>query len=886
MARMPQGTPEDPHPSLPPPLVEELARARFRSVDPAAAVEELCRAHPEHEGALRAALRELADDEATRVTHGAAPVGGGPDHPTHVGPYRISAVLGEGGMGTVYRAEQEQPVRRTVALKVIKPGMDSREILARFGLERRALAAMNHSNIARIFDAGTSERGRPFFVMEFVDGMPITSWCEHRHLPLRERIELFREVCAGVQHAHQKGVIHRDLKPGNILVTLESDRPVPKILDFGLAKATAADDLAPSLLTHHEVRMGTPEYMAPEQAMRRADQVLDTRADVYSLGVVLYELLTGVLPFDGHALHAEGWSSVQQVLSEVEPPRPSARLARGAGTTTVACEVRGDLDWIVMKAMSKEPERRYESADALAEDLRRHLHHEPVVAGPPSALYRLGKFARRYRGQLVAGITVLVTALVGAGLATGYALEAEGLAKERAETIDFLSLALEARRLVESVDGLFPERPERVPAMRDWLQAAARVSSYRFGDIVWKRTGAEDDPGYDPFLEAIGERLEQDRTRIAEQTPRVTRSERFASQLEDVTFSHPQAVATWEEARQAIAAADGVNASELYADCDVPLRPDQVLGLVPLGPNPKTLLWEFYDLRSAWDGKSPLESIPIPSHDSEGRIDVRADTGIVFVLLPGGTCMVGSQANVPWVHGFDILRQPNERLHRVELAPFFLARHELTQGQWSRLATGTSVDEDPSMYGYGHEIERPDGSLMSLVDRRHPVEQVSWLDCRALLGRHRMTMPTEAQWEYACRAGTGTPWVVAREELVHYANLADATFADAVRAPNAEVWRDHHLIHAPAGSFRASPFGLHDMHGNVSEWCHDSFHKIFGGERDGDGLRMTPESKNRVTRGGSFTSASPVARSSCRSYESEASMNASLGVRAARLLAR
>jgi tetratricopeptide (TPR) repeat protein/tRNA A-37 threonylcarbamoyl transferase component Bud32 len=333
-------------------------------------------------------------------------------------------MIGEGGMGNVYVAEQTQPVKRLVALKLIKAGMDSRTVLGRFESERQALALMDHPNIARVFDAGTTDAGHPFFVMELVKGVPLTDYCDSHRLGLPERLALLRQICSAVQHAHQKGVIHRDLKPSNILVESHDGTPVPKVIDFGLAKATAGLQLTEqSLYTAFGAVAGTPLYMAPEQATFNAIDV-DTRADIYALGVILYELLTGSTPIPREAFRKAALDEMLRVIREVEPPTPSSRIGTSEALPNIAASrqveparlgryVRGDLDWIVMKALSKERQRRYESATALAQDVERFTSHEPVSAGPPTATYRLRKFVRRNRTQVIAVSLVLLALVAG-----------------------------------------------------------------------------------------------------------------------------------------------------------------------------------------------------------------------------------------------------------------------------------------------------------------------------------------------------------------------------------------------------------------------------------------------------------------------------------------
>ena len=364
------------------------------------------------------------------------------------GKYRLLEELGSGGMGIVYLAEQVEPVRRRVALKIIKLGMDTRQVVARFETERQALAVMDHPNIARVFDAGATETGRPYFVMELARGIPITDYCDRHKLSARERLELFIGVCQAVQHAHQKGVIHRDLKPSNILVVIQDDRPVPKIIDFGIAKATDHRLAQRTLFTEKGQLIGTPEYMSPEQAEMSGLDV-DTRTDIYSLGVILYELLVGALPFDAGKLRSAAFGEIQRIIRETEPPKASTRLStlketkaeiaekRGTDAGSLVKLLRGDLDWITMKAMAKDRTHRYSSASELAAEIERHLRHEPVTAGPPSAVYRIRKYVRRHKLGVAAAAVVMLAILIGtAGTTIGLlrAVRAEKKAVEEAAT--------------------------------------------------------------------------------------------------------------------------------------------------------------------------------------------------------------------------------------------------------------------------------------------------------------------------------------------------------------------------------------------------------------------------------------------------------------------
>jgi serine/threonine protein kinase len=372
---------------------------------------------------------------------------------TVIGPYKLLEQIGEGGMGVVYMAEQTRPVRRKVALKIIKPGLDAQQVIARFEAERPALALMDHPVIARVLDAGTTDSGRPYFIMELVRGIPITDYCDRNRLSIADRLELFILVCQAVQHAHQTGIIHRDLKPCNVMVTLIDGAAVPKVIDFGVVKATGQQLTEKSFVNGFAQLIGTPQYMSPEQAALSGVDV-DTRSDIYSLGVLLYELLIGMTPFDAKTFRTAGYDKMRRIICEEEPPKPSTRLSTTEELPSIAANrnleprrliglLHGEVDWIVMKALEKDRNRRYETANALARDLQRFLAGEPVEAGPPSASYWLRKLVWKHRAALavtVAFALALLAATVFSGdqayrarRAQGAALEAAAHARAQAE---------------------------------------------------------------------------------------------------------------------------------------------------------------------------------------------------------------------------------------------------------------------------------------------------------------------------------------------------------------------------------------------------------------------------------------------------------------------
>lgn len=400
-------------------------------------VRELLLAHEKAGGFMKTSDPDREHDpDHTRLSHTLmkTPLSEGPG--TMIGRYKLLEKIGEGGFGSVYMAEQKEPVKRRVALKIIKLGMDTEQVVARFEAERQALALMDHPSIARVLDAGATETGRPYFVMELVKGMPITQFCDDRNLRTADRLRLFRDVCAAVHHAHQKGVIHRDLKPSNILVTLHGDQPIPKVIDFGIAKATQQQLTEKTVFTQFAQFIGTPAYMSPEQAAMSGFDV-DTRSDVYSLGVLLYELLTGKTPVDQRSMLSAGYEEICRIIREEEPPPPSTRLSsmaadeltlvarqRGATPKKLGLIIPSDLDWVVMKALEKDRTRRYESAHGFAQDIDRYLNDEPVAAMAPTSLYRFRKFFRRHRKVVSLAASIVILLVAGVTVSSWQAIRA------------------------------------------------------------------------------------------------------------------------------------------------------------------------------------------------------------------------------------------------------------------------------------------------------------------------------------------------------------------------------------------------------------------------------------------------------------------------------
>jgi serine/threonine protein kinase len=723
-------------------------------------------------------------------------------HPERVGRYRIHEILGEGGMGVVYLASQTEPVRRKVALKLIKLGMDTREVIARFEQERQALALMDHPNIARVLDAGATEDGRPYFVMEHVKGLPLTEYCDRHRLTVRERLALFMQACHGVQHAHHKGIIHRDLKPTNILVSSTGEELVAKIIDFGVAKATNQHLTERTIYTELGRIVGTPAYMSPEQANATAEDI-DSRTDIYSLGVVLYELLVGVPPFDPQDLQRAGYDAMQRVIREQDPLSPSVRLSglgdtslqvaglRKTGAQALTREIRGDLDWITLKALEKDRTRRFATASEFAADISRHLQNEAVMAGPPGAAYRLSKLLRKHKGP-VAAVSSLI-AVLAVGLAVSLVLlsevsSARKAAKQNLEEVLRLSdiqavtdLTTRAERLQPPYStGDFREMEEWIASARE---LAARLDGHRkvLADL---REGAKPPPAaswtfadqetqwrHDTLAKLVAklEDLLEPRGGLAADMERRLSSgrETFRRTIEDARAAWSRAIASISDPKEC-PRYGGLEISPQY-------------GLVPIGRDPESGLWEF----------GHPETGDAPGRGEDGRLILNEETGLVFVLIPAGTLSftqwAGMHFDEPEVDRDGPDFKPGEHWNKGVLrkahpaiAAFFLSKYETTQGQWLRVA-----GRNPSYYSPERD-ER-----FSLL---YPVDSVNWKACEEILGRLGLALPTAYQWEYAAKGASEFGFL-------------DTTRLIPKRHPDR------------VGSEPPNELGLHDMIGNVYEWC-------------------------------------------------------------------
>ncbi|MCR9245910.1 MAG: bifunctional serine/threonine-protein kinase/formylglycine-generating enzyme family protein [bacterium] len=812
------------------------------------ALRDLLESHPEHARTIRAWLGRAGIPLPAIITTGGSVVEGEDldTLPARLGRYVLTQRVGRGGFGTVYRADQLEPFQRTVAIKVLNPGMDSREILARFSAEREALNRMDHPGIARLHDAGTTPIGRPFFVMELVAGPSLATYCRQQSLPLRERIELFLLVLDAMQHAHQKAVVHRDLSSNNVLVTEVDGQLQPKVIDFGIAKSLADPLLAGGAMTFQGTLLGTPEFMSPEQAAGDSGDI-DTRADVYALGVQLYELLTDQLPVPSHVLRAQGIAGMARAIRD-HVARPPSAVAVGPSRNGL----RGDLDAITMRAIRKRRNERYAGVAEFAADLRSYLADEPIRASEPSTWHRLAKFVRRHRAQSL-GIAVVTFGLIGATAVLWWALattnnalaesEKQKQEIERRADAGFRLLANRDRLIaaIAAAQQLPPPWPQNEQRYRDWLANHGKTLAEELPKLSTKLTeleGRELANDVDRHLYSALQRLE-DSLSDFEENWLVRVREKLAFLENQVSPTLANHAADWERAITEI--------RREYAG----LKLHPLPGLVPLGPNPKTGLQEFLDLAT----HDP--ATPIPERDPATGAPVAEDgTGLVFVLAPRDSFTIGAERDRPGLPRNDPDAAANElRGDRIQLDAFLIANSEMTRGQWARL---NAKDEQP-------------------LNPRLPAAGIDWTTARRRLGEFDLDLPTEAQWEYACRAGTKTPWS-----------------ADAIRLPDHARLASQSAL--PVGSLAPNPWGLFDCHGNVAEWCLDPLlDYATSSTRANTGLRVpsanAPEptmtsDADRVIRGGAWNQPAKAGRSTARDAMPPDTRTSSIGVRPIRRFGR
>lgn len=770
-----------------------------------------------------------------------------------IGPYVLEGCLGEGGMGIVYLATHavDEDERTRVALKVLRDVSPSQTMLARFETEKAMLMRLEHPNIARILDAGVDEHGQPWFTMEFVDGLPITEYCNARDLKRSERLALFEGVCRGVQHAHQKGVLHRDLKPQNVLVTTIDGRAHPKLIDFGIARALD-DEAATGLTAKHGCIVGTPQYMSPEQL--GGSGAVDTRSDVYGLGALLYELLANEPPFRREDFDGRGLSEVRRMVREVVPVPPMVRrngtLPRTTGTdvgeetrrtlgspsdfdTTVNLSMersnsrpsnlraKEDLDWMTLKALAKEPDQRYPSVGALLLDLERLQRHLPVGASPPTRSYRLRKFLRRR--QFEVGVTAILLAILIIGFVLTWSAMNTSRAAERAETvarIDELgtSDALRAAFVIERARAPWPTESTLEANLRwvaDWLDEA---------DEILSRESLHREALHDAAQAAT----HASRTRLLESFPVLRRLRiEVASRASVLRNTWP----LWERCEASLRAVEGFESLEL------PPLPH----LIPLGieldhdrehGRPIDPLWIF---AVGGTGALPIRvdtrNEPVPWGEP-GFTRFEDDSAILLVLVPGGTFYRGAQNKDPDAPGYDPRWTTNwgheVPIDLVTVDPFLVSRYEVTQAQFTRFLDA---------------VGRTRADLFVLEGQaREPVRGVDWRDAMLFCRWAGLTLPSESQWEYACRAGTtGSCWN--GDSLGELAEVSWFVENSNRRPRPVDSW--------PSTKSPANPWGLLHVLGNVEEWTLDSFFRTHEGAPLDGSARIYGGNSNRARRGGS-----------------------------------
>ncbi|MEO6597624.1 MAG: bifunctional serine/threonine-protein kinase/formylglycine-generating enzyme family protein [Planctomycetota bacterium] len=764
-----------------------------------AAIDALRQRHPEFAQRLGQQLEALVEHVGHRKE----------GLPARIGPNRIIRAFEGGGMGDVFLAEQTTPFRRAVVVKVVKVGKESAARLARFAVEIQTLASLNHNGIAKVYEAG-SDHGRPFFTMEYVPGKAVTAYCAEERLGVNERLRLFVDICRAVEYAHRQGILHRDLKPSNILAYGPRSEPVVKIIDFGLAKVIRPEPDRDRRLTETAQIVGTPEYMSPEQVdVSRQDHV-DTRTDVYGLGVVLYELLTGVLPLpiDRHRIVDVG--EIVRMIRERKPSSPSLRVEEPSSQSDLSpssCtaitrrqlsrQLAGDLDHIVMRALAKDPDDRYGSATQFAEDVQRYLRHEPISATSHTRSYLLRRFVRRHRAGTAFAATLVAVAVTS--LVTIYLYALENIRNLERGNLFGLSRYVDELRAKELEPP--PPRMESQPDRRQWLEQIELVLAQRgrmtafldsspAGETTQTRPAGWANGTYaDAVLrESLRDtlvmlhKMTQPSSEIDEVRGRCDWAERVR------TLTVEARAREWEEVQQSL------RSDPDFAGFD--LLPQT--GLVPIGPDPVSHRQEFALLL-------PGGTLPVRT---DGKIAMDDRTCPVFVLLPGGeNILVGSQRDDEHQERFDPEHMPGELvLATVEIRPFFASKYEFTNGQWALLDAGRHHG-DP-----GSPLYAP----------RHPLIDANEDTIRHVVSAWGMRLPDEYEWEYLARGGTDSPrWCgVTANSLKGNENLYDQSLVgdeNARQEGEAVSWHDGYPNSAPVGSLMPNGFGLYDVLGNAAE---------------------------------------------------------------------
>ncbi len=824
-------------------------------------------------------------------------VGLAPD-PEQIGPYRIAERLGLGGMGIVYLAEQDTP-RRRVALKVIHPLLTTPSALRRFRRESDVLGRLHHRGIAQVYEAGTFELGngpQPYFAMELVEGLDLGSHAEAKKLDVRERLALIADLSDAVHHAHGKGIVHRDLKPDNVLV--DGDGQV-KVLDFGVAHTSETSSLLTSKMTQEGQLIGTLAYMPPEQLSGRSHEVTP-RSDIYAIGVIAYELVAGELP---HQLAGLSSPAAIRVLSEHVAPL----LGRHHPS------LRGDVETIVAKALEPDPKRRYATAEELAADIRRYLAHRPIAARPLSRYYQVSRLLRRNR-SLASGLAATI-AVLALGLAVAVRLSLSLSAE--VESVKRLSALQDYDELIAAADELWPPHPDLIAAYQDWIEKSEallqELPEHRVKLAELRKLSEPMSPTLPGSIQ--GEAAEQTAPRKelqdwtfpeteagrearwwhANLSKLVTSLDGLQDEKEGLLSPAADAVSTargWsirrrlafaQRMRDRMAPGEDWHARWGKAQEAIRLHPRYgelnlapQAGLVPIGPDPTTGLWEFWHVATGDE----------PERGDDDTLKLTEEMGVVLVLIPAETFWMGASADPETEHNYDPAGRAFEGpVHQVSLSAHFFSKYEFTQGQWSRF-TGIN----PSAYAKGTPTDV--GFAPTMLN---PVTQTTWDECMQELRRMDLVLPSEAQWEHGCRAGTETPWWTGatRETLIEFnaINLADQS---AVRADRkwlaADDWPeldDGHVVYAPIGTFAPNPFGLHEVHGNVWEMCLDGLAEGFGfPSAKVDPVAPSDGVTHCMYRGGSFLTTSAFSRAGSRFASPRMRAYNDLGFRPARAISR